>query len=248
MLVDNKGKRSRWLQARLAESSYNTRLRQVARQVGAIVRGFAPDGVLSDPSQVMKALNGYAELITPWARSVAYFMIADVGRRNSRAWKSLGEDMGRALRAELEQAPTGRIYSALMQEQVELITSLPTQAARRVHELTQAGLTDSRRASEIAKEILRTGEVTESRARLIARTEVARTASNLTQARAMFAGSEGYIWRTSEDADVRETHKHMDGKYIRWDSPPKTDKNLSPYHAGAGPNCRCFPDPIIPNL
>lgn len=247
-LLDRKGLRARWLQARLAESSYNTRLRQVARQVGAIIKGFTPDGVLSDPGPVLKALNDYADLIQPWAKSVAYYMLADVGRRNEKAWKELGKDMGRALRVELEQAPTGMIYAALMQEQVDLITSLPKQAAQRVHQLTQTALTESSRASDIAKEILKTGAVTEARARLIARTEVARTASNLTQARARFAGSEGYIWRTSGDGDVRDTHRHMDGKYVAWDSPPKTDKNLDPYHAGCGPNCRCYPEPVLSQL
>ncbi len=248
MKFDRTGKRARWLQARRAESFYQSRLLSVARQVGAIVKGFDPDGLLRDPSAAMDALKAYAELIGPWAASVAKYMIADVGRRNTKAWKELGEDMGKALRAELEQAPTGRIYGALMAEQVDLITSLPREAAQRVHRLTQTALIESTRAADIAKEIMRTGEVTANRAKLIARTEVARTASNLTEARALYAGSEGYIWRTSGDGDVRDTHRHMNGKYVRWDSPPKTDKNLDPYHAGQGPNCRCYPEPVLPDL
>lgn len=195
----------------------------------------------------MNALNAYADLIGPWARSVASYMLADVGRRNEKAWKEVGKEMGRALKAELDQAPTGRIYAELMEEQVNLITSLPRQAAERVHRLTRQGLIESTRAADIAKEIMRTGKITENRAKLIARTEVARTASNLTEARAIYAGSEGYIWRTAGDGDVRDTHKHMNGKYVRWDTPPKTD-NLDPYHAGQGPNCRCYPEPVIPDL
>ena len=182
-------------------------------------------------------LSNYAELITPWARSVAAFMVADVERRDSRMWIEHGKEMGKALRVELQQAPTGMLYSALMAEQVVLIKSLPLEAAERVHKLTTAGLSDSRRASDVAKEILATGNVSVARARLIARTEVSRTAASFTQARAMFAGSEGYIWRSSGDGDVRPTHQAVNGKYFRWDSPPKTDKNLAPYHAGCGPNC-----------
>lgn len=248
MRFDRTGKRARWLQARRAESSYQTRLLGVARQIEAIIKGFSEAGKPKDPNKIIEALFDYADLITPWARSVASYMIADVGRRNTKAWKEIGEEMGKALKAELEQAPTGRIYGALMQEQVDLITSLPREAAQRVHRLTQQALIESTRAEDIAKEIMRTGEVTKNRAKLIARTEVARTASNLTEARALFAGSEGYIWRTSGDGDVRDTHKHMNGKYVRWDSPPKTDKNLAPYHAGQGPNCRCYPEPILPDL
>lgn len=248
MKFDRTGKRARWLQARRAESSYNTRLRAVAKQIGAIVKGFAPKGLLDDPGPVMDALDKYAQLIEPWARSVAWYMLSDVGRRNGKAWAELGAEMGTALRAEIEQAPTGQIYAGLMQEQVDLITSLPKDAAKRVHALTQQSLLDGNRASYIAAEIMRTGLVTENRARLIARTEVARTASNLTRARAEFAGSEGYIWRTSGDGSVRDTHQDMNGKYVRWDSPPKTDKNLAPYHAGCGPNCRCYPEPVLPDL
>lgn len=234
--------------ARRAESSYNTRLCQVAKQVAAIIHGFDPNEVVSNNSRLIATLEGYAELITPWAISVANYMIADVARRNARTWIEHGKEMGQSLRAEIDQAPTGALYKALMLEQVGLIKSLPLEAAKRVHALTNEGLVDSRRAAEIAKEILRTGEVSVNRARLIARTEVARTASNFTQARAVFAGSEGYIWRTSGDGDVRDTHQHMNGKYVRWDDPPKTDTNLAPYHAGCGPNCRCFPEPVLPDL
>jgi SPP1 gp7 family putative phage head morphogenesis protein len=247
-MLDRKGTRERWLMARQAESSYNTRLRQVARQVDAIVRGIAPDGVVPNDGALRRTLAGYAEMLEPWAQAVARYMFADVARRNAKAWKEIGGEMSRALQAEIAHAPTGMLYSALQAEQVTLIKSLPLKAAERIHELTTGALYSSARPDEVAKEILRTGNVTASRATLIARTEVSRTASNLTQARAMFVGSPGYTWRTSRDADVRETHQAMEGKYVPWGRPPKTDKNLDPYHAGCGPNCRCYPDPVLPNI
>ena len=248
MKFDRTGKRQRWVLARRAESSYITRLKQVARQIDIIVRGYAPDGLVADSNQLVKMLRDYAELITPWANAVATFMVADVDRRNARMWREHGEEMGKALRVELQQAPTGVLFRALMTEQVVLIKSLPLEAAERVHQLTTAGLSDSRRASDVAKEILASGKVSAARARLIGRTEVSRTAANFTQARATFAGSEGYIWRSSADGDVRPTHQAVNGKYFRWDSPPKTDKNLAPYAPGCGPNCRCFAEPVLPNL
>lgn len=236
--------------ARASESSYNTRLRQIALQIDAIVKGTVPDGRIDNElrSSVVSLLEKYAELIEPWAKSVARYMIADVNRRNLRGWEQIGSEMSKALRTEILHAPTGMLYTALQAEQVTLIKSLPLKAAQRIHDLTDEALTSSRRAESIQEDILATGKVSAARARLIARTEVSRTASNLTQARAMFAGSEGYIWRTSKDADVRPTHQDQEGKYIRWGSPPKTDKNLDPYHAGCGPNCRCYPDPVLPDL
>ena len=48
-------------------------------------------------------------------------------------WKANSEDMSKAIRVEIAQAPTGQLYTALMEEQVALIKSLPLEAAQRVH-------------------------------------------------------------------------------------------------------------------
>lgn len=248
--LDRTGKRSRWEAARAAESSYAGKLKQLARVIDQIVRGYAPDGHVDDMTErrIRYALRHYADTIEPWAKSVARYMLADVERRNERTWRQVSKEMGRSLRAEILQAPTGMVFQALMADQVALIKSLPIKAGERVHELVTAGLSDSRRADDIAKAILASGKVSKSRAALIARTEVARAAASFTQARAMYAGSEGYVWRTSEDGAVRDTHKKMNGKFVRWDDPPKTDESLDPYHAGCGPNCRCYPDPVLPDF
>ena len=131
-----------------------------------------------------------------------------------------------------------------MGAQVSLIQSIPTKAAERVHKLVLENFEQQGRASEIAEEIKRSGKVASSRATLIARTEVARTSSLLTQSRAEHVGSEGYIWRTVHDSDVRPSHKKMDGKFVKWNSPPTLDGMTG--HAGQLPNCRCFAEPVIP--
>lgn len=195
---------------------------------------------------MIQLLRGYADLLGPWAESAAAFMVADVARRNLRGWEQVSSAMADGIRSELAQAPTGAYYSQLMREQVGLIKSLPLSAAERIQELSTAGIASGRRAEDLVGEILGQGAVSASRARLIARTEVSRAAATFTQARARYAGSEGYIWRTSGDGDVRDTHRKMNGRFVRWDDPPKTDKNLAPYHAGCGPNCRCYPDPVLP--
>lgn len=174
-------------------------------------------------------------------------MVADVSRRNLKGWQANAEAINKALQAELTYAPTGSIFAALQLEQVELIRSLPIEAAERVSRLAQQAMVGGNRSTDLAKEIYATGHVTASRAKMIARTEVSRASSNLTRARSEYVGSEGYIWRTSRDGDVRPTHRAQQGKFILWTDPPKTDKGLAPYHAGCGPNCRCWPDPVLPN-
>lgn len=240
--------RQRFVRARIAEVAYRRQLSHIARHVGTVVKGFAPGGVVERMPELQEALRAYAAILRPWARSVVGRMQAEVSQRDLKAWKDLTTEMGRNLRNEIASAPTGIEMKTLMELDVELITSLPLEAARRVHRLTQEGIINSTRASEIQMEILRTGQVTLGRAKLIARTEVARTASTLTEARATYIGSEGYFWRTSGDSDVRPEHRKLNGKYFRWDDPPVSGSRGERAHAGQIYNCRCYPDPVIPEV
>jgi SPP1 gp7 family putative phage head morphogenesis protein len=156
--------------------------------------------------------------------------------------------MGRALETEMRSAPTGKLLSQRLEEVAGLITSLPIDAAERVHALTMRSLSTGARPEQIADEIERSGHVTRSRADLIARTEVARTASLLVQTRAEHVGSGGYVWRTTGDRRVRDDHKHLAGRYFSWDDPPIADKRSGTRaHAGQIWNCRCYPEPVIPD-
>lgn len=225
------------------ERAYGRQLSILARHVGDIVNGFEPGNVEQLPA-LTDLLRRYAEVLAPWARLTAEKMIRNVNQRDLESWRSNSLQISEGLRREILNAPTGEVMRQLLDSQVELITSLPLDAAKRVHEWTLKGLEDGTRASEVAGEIMRTGEVTASRAMLIARTETSRTATALVQARAVHVGSEGYIWATSKDGDVRPSHQKMNGKFVKWDSPPTLD-NLTG-HAGALPNCRCFCIPQIP--
>lgn len=229
---------------RRAESAYALGLRRIARHLGEIVNGFGDDLAPERVSELERMLAGYADLITPWARTHASRMLADVSRRDEAVWNRLAREMTRELRTEIQQAPTGQLMRELLSAQVQLIRSLPIEAAQRVHHLATEAHVEGKRADEVAAEILRTGEVSRSRANLIARTEVARASSVLVQARALHVGSEGYVWETARDADVRPSHRKMQGRFVRWDQPPTLD-NLTG-HAGALPNCRCWPRPIFP--
>lgn len=211
-----------------------------------LVNGFPPGDPAVLPT-IEQLLRRYAEALTPWAERTAAEMLTEVNRRDEKAWMQNAADMSRALRQEIRTAPTGAAMQALMDEQVALIKSIPLDAAKRVHKLTIEGIEDSTRASEISKAIRASGDVAKSRADLIARTEVARTASTLTEARALSVGSPGYFWRTAGDGDVREDHRELEGQFIPWDQPPIADKRTGRRaHAGCIYGCRCYPEPVIP--
>jgi SPP1 gp7 family putative phage head morphogenesis protein len=229
--------------ARSIEEGYARDLRKIAREIGRIVSGYDA----SDPYQqaaMAEALRKYADLIKPWAQSKALTMIARINEQDARAWRKATSEVSSALRQEIAAAPTGMAMRTLLGEQVELITSLPIKAAERVQHFAQEARITGSRSKEFVAEIMRSGEVSKARATMIARTETARAASVLTQARAEHIGSDGYIWRTSRDGDVRPSHKKMEGRFVSWTSPPTLD-NLTG-HAGCLPNCRCYCEPVIP--
>lgn len=242
---ESRRERASFDRVRRADEAYAAQLRKIARQVGDLVRGFGGIGPMQIP-EMYDALRRYADLIGPWARTAAARMIVDVSRRDEKVWASIAREMAVGFRQEIRSAPTGQLFRDLQLEQVGLITSLPLKAAERVHALALKAREDGTRAEEMAREILRTGDVTVSRANMIARTEVGRVATNLTQARAVYVGSTHFIWETSRDSDVRPTHRKLQGKVFRWDDPPVCEADgVTRALPGAIWNCRCYPSPVL---
>lgn len=220
------------------ERRYAQALNGLANHIEALLAG-------GDPATSIIRLDQYASTIDQWATVTAQMMIDDVNARNRQFWRQQSEQIGRGLAIELANTDIGQAVQDELRLQVELIKSLPRQAALQVHELALGAMTDGQRAAGLVDSIIALGSKTRSRAMLIARTEVGRVSGEMTKARAMTAGSDGYIWRSAEDRDVRPSHKKMNGKFVKWSEPPTLD-NLTG-HAGCLPNCRCYIEPVIPD-
>ncbi|GBR27597.1 phage Mu protein F like protein [Komagataeibacter oboediens DSM 11826] len=239
-----KRKREKFEPTKSLAISYERSLRKIAKRIGTLSELLDPDATQS-PQPLIDALERYSRTLEPWAESVAQRMLEDADRANKRDWRSHAAQMGRLLREEIEQAPTGETLQLLQMEQVALITSIPREAALRVQKLARESLITGSRSTSIRDEIMRSGEVTASRATLIARTETSKASTLLTQARAQAVGSTGYIWRSHRDARTRKSHRGMNGQFVAWDDPPELDGLQG--HAGCIPNCRCFAMPVFPS-
>ena len=220
------------------ERRYAQALNGLANHIEALLAG-------GDPVTSIIQLDQYASTIDQWATVTAQMMIDDVNARNRQFWRQQSEQIGRGLAIELANTDIGQAVQDELRLQVNLIKSLPRQAALQVHELALGAMTDGQRAAGLVDSIIALGSKTRSRAMLIARTEVGRVSGEMTKARAMTAGSDGYIWRSAEDRDVRPSHKKMNGQFVKWSEPPTLD-NLTG-HAGCLPNCRCYIEPVIPD-
>lgn len=244
-----KQKKSKFSQSRSIELEFARALKKIARASGAIVEAHVDGSKLVNTEAMKKALADYSRALTPWAKNQSKKLLDSTLKRilSDKAYQEQAKAMGKALSKELFESETGLVAITLINEQVDLITSIPTEAGERAQKLALEGLAGARRADEIASELMKTTEVTESRARLIARTETARANTALNLARATSVGSTHYRWVTSGDADVRDSHKKMNGKVFKWNDPPTLSDGTTG-HPGTFPNCRCYAEPILPDV
>lgn len=91
-------------------------------------------------------------------------------------------------------------------------------------------------------------DATEPRVRLIARDQVSKLNSQITERFHRRAGVAAYTWRASMDERTREVHQAADGEILQWDSDgwPGAGFYGQPAHAGRGGQCRCTAEPIAP--
>jgi SPP1 gp7 family putative phage head morphogenesis protein len=236
--------------SRAAENAFARALKRVGRTSGHIVEAHVDGAKLHDETEMVAALKAYSKLIDPWARRQAAKMLAQVSKSNRTAYQRAAnvraseknsKEMGRLLKSQVAEKDVGQVAAALMNEQVALIKSIPERAGLRAQKLSMAAVYEGKRANEVAAELARSTDVSESSALLIARTEVARANASITQARATAVGAKAYIWRTTMDGAERDSHAKMNGKYVLYSEPPTlTDGTKG--HAGTFPNCRCYQD------
>ncbi len=235
--------RLHFMRVRNAEKGYGRQLIGVARQVGTILRGFRADNIPA----LVETLENYSEVLNPWAHQVAGRMIAEVERRDANAWNATALEIGQNLRQQIESAPIGNTMQELLNARVDEIKSIPLDAALHVFNLAVEAHAGGHRSSDLVEAILAEEDVSIARARMLARTAVATASSTLVESRALYVGSPGYFWRTSEDSDVRHDHNELNGTFHQWNDPPVVDKRSGfRSHPGGNANCRCWPQVVLP--
>lgn len=127
-------------------------------------------------------------------------------------------------------------------ENVALIKSIPEQYFGQVEKSVFAHVRSGAPFDELVDDLQARYEVSVSRATMIARDQTAKMNGALTEVTQRSLGLTGYVWRTSGDARVRDTHADLDGKKFEWDAPPSVG------HPGQDYNCRCDAEPDFGKL
>jgi len=96
-----------------------------------------------------------------------------------------------------------------------------------------------RSQDELRKLLVERGNVSESRAALIARDQTLKLNGQMMKVRQQNAGITSYTWSTSGDDRVRDEHAALEGEQFDWTSPP------APGHPGEDIQCRCVAIPFV---
>ncbi len=239
-----------------AEREFYRQLKKVAQASGHIIEQHAIGARLVDESEMQRALQAYSKKIGPWAERQAAKMLAIVKKSNRRAYQQKSKEIGVLLKAGLGETDVDVTAMALINEQVDLIKSIPLESGLRAQKIAYEAVLAGTRAApnedtirELEEEMGFTTQQAINRAMLIARTETARSTAYINQARASAVGSRQYRWHNSGDEAVRPSHKTYKGKRLQgmifsWDNPPTLDDGMTG-HPGTFPNCRCFAEPIF---
>ena len=150
--------------------------------------------------------------------------------------EAIGVDVAGLLRANGPLLQSMRVATA---DNIALIKSIPEQYFDRVTETVTGGWVEGMRWESLVEQIQHDGDVTENRAKLIARDQTAKINSAFNQERQQQVGIEKYEWQTSGDERVRESHAEVDGKIFEWGEagPVAGSVNGEPCHPGEDIQC-----------
>ena len=255
-----------WEPKQRIERAYRRNLLNISRY---IIGKIGDTTNLDFINKIMKDLISSREY-QQFAESVAMKMVTHLFVDQGKTWKQAAALNGKGgifytlLQREIKEF-TGKILQEQIQRNAEIIKTLPLDIASDITQYVSRESLKGRRAFEIAKEIKQMfPKQTKARAELIARTEVSKTQSRLTEIRCRRFNINWYVWRAvgggQGDGRTRDSHKKMNGVFINWNEPPAPE-NLFPqyskktgrrykntvgnYHAGCCPNCRCYAEPVI---
>lgn len=222
------------------------------RNLTGLAKNFIP---LNAGPQAIEAVMSNEQYNT-LAEEIAKRMVISAATVNARTWRDAAAKwgQGRRLSAALQSELSGHVgyrLRELVRQNADLIKTLPSELAQRATAYTAEMALRGARAGSIEKGLAaQMPSFALSRLKLIARTEVGKTETALTRARAEGMGLNWYHWETSEDQRVRLAHRKMQGVLVNWDDAPAPEilvgeTSAGHYHAGNIWNCRCLALPLV---
>ena len=158
-----------------------------------------------------------------------------------RYHRSMRRFLGRKV-AFMSDAALEPIMRQSIRDSVDLIVTIPqnmlAQLGQQMEYANRIAAFDQHQISRLLELTYKTSGY---QTRRIARDQTNKTIGRLSQARQEQSGIKQYVWRTSMDGRVRETHAAVNGQVFDWSNPPPNTDG----HPGHAIQCRCVAEPVI---
>ncbi|MFC2948544.1 phage head morphogenesis protein [Virgibacillus sediminis] len=128
---------------------------------------------------------------------------------------------------------------AAIQENVSYITNIKDTYMTNVERIILQGAKKSSTIKDIRQQLMEQTGMTRRRAEFIATDQAGTIFGQMTAERHQNMGVKEFIWRTSGDERVRESHEELDGKKFSYKNPPDVGM------PGEDFRCRCVAEPVF---
>lgn len=170
-------------------------------------------------------------------------LLALEGLRHTKQFMtSARRAFGIDLSSVITEGDLGGYLEAVALRNASLIRGMADDILKRVAQETTAALIAGESAKTLQERLKKQLEISDSRARLIARDQAGKLTSDLNRVRQQQAGIESYIWRTSQDERVRPRHANLQGHEYKYGEPTGAEEGLPP---GQPIQCRCIAQGVV---
>ena len=195
---------------------------------------------------LMKVLEKYEQSDrTSQAENIANgFVSRGDAQNHAEVSTNLKNQTGIDLSAYLRNSPNiAERVNTLTAGNVQLIKSIRSQYLDKVQNAVMQAMVKGTLNKDLAAQIKDLGKTTEKRAMFIARDQSSKLNAALTQARLEDVGIKKYMWSTSLDERVRDSHADKEGLVFEYVNPPADTG-----HPGHDFNCRCVAIPVLDDV
>lgn len=195
---------------------------------------------------LMKALEKYEKSDrTSQAENIANgFVSRGDAQNHAEVSIDLKNQTGIDLSAYLRNSPNiAERVNTLTAGNVQLIKSIRSQYLDKVQNAVMQAMVKGTLNKDLAAQIKDLGKTTEKRAMFIARDQSSKLNAALTQARHEDVGIKKYMWSTSLDERVRDSHADKEGQIFEYANP-----TADTGHPGHDFNCRCMAIPVLDDV
>lgn len=204
------------------------------------------DGMVLDDKGVDEALRKLESALARGLVRTAEEMVETVlkleRKRNTKHFvNAVKGALGIDLASVITEGSIEEAFDAILKRNADLITKLADATREKIRNAVEEAVISGMPSKDLAARLTDDFGVLDSRAKLIARDQMAKANSDLNQIRQQQVGVEQYEWSSSRDERVRPLHRELDGSIFRWDE-PGPDGGL---HPGQPINCRCVAIAVI---